>query len=168
MWGSCIKCIQDSDGWHGAYHATFWHIFWSCAVSFWIEAISCIKQVLAQLFVDMHILPNYLPALWKLSEGQQRQTFCALTVAKRLVLKSWNDKCPPTFSQWRKDLMDLYLNLYLYAHLFHTEDNFIARNFSRFGKLLKKILMYSFCILFYFLLSWITHCIMIVLLVSHY
>lgn len=59
---------------------------------FWLEVISCINHILKQslVFVDMHILLNYLPIVWKLSEGQW--TLFAITVAKSTEMLK--DKCP--------------------------------------------------------------------------
>lgn len=54
-----------------------------------------------------NILLNYIPCAWNLTIGQWKWIFSGLTMAKRLLLQHWKDKCIGSFIQWIEDLITL-------------------------------------------------------------
>lgn len=86
--------------------ADYIHMFWSCPklYTFWANIFSAYSRILQK-----NITPNPVCALFGFTSENRPQT-CPITaftslIARRLILLSWKEQTPPSFTRWVKDVM---------------------------------------------------------------
>ena len=82
--------------------ADYVHMFWSCPklTTFWVNIFGACSKMLQRV-----ITPNPVCALFGFTpENRSLIAFTSL-IARRLILLSWKDQAPPSFTGWITDIM---------------------------------------------------------------